>query len=61
MSVMTIRDIPDDLMDFLRTDAAENHRSMNKQVIVILEEYRARRLAEQAKQKIANQTKNQTR
>ncbi len=47
MSVMTLREIPDDLQEFLRADAAANHRSMNKQVIVALDEYRARRLAEQ--------------
>jgi plasmid stability protein len=47
MSVMTLREIPDDLQEFLRADAAANHRSMNKQVIVVLDEYRARRLAEQ--------------
>lgn len=47
MAVMTVREIPDDLQAFLRSDAAANHRSMNKQVIVALDEYRTRRLGEQ--------------
>jgi plasmid stability protein len=47
MAVMTLREIPDDLQEFLRADAAANHRSMNKQVIVVLDEYRSQRLAAQ--------------
>lgn len=43
---MTVREIPDDLQEFLRAEAAANRRSMNKQVIVTLNKYRARRLAE---------------
>jgi plasmid stability protein len=58
MGVMTVREIPDDLQAFLRSDAAANHRSMNKQVIVVLDEYRNQQLAAQktplsAEEKIA--------
>ncbi len=49
MAAMTLREMPEDLQEFLRADAAANHRSMNKQVIVVLDEYRARRLAEQTR------------
>ena len=40
MSTMTVRELPDDLQAFLKADAAANQRSMNKQVIVALQEYR---------------------
>jgi plasmid stability protein len=53
MRVMTVRDVPEDLMEFLRADALLHHRSVNKQVIVILEAYRARRLTEQTAQSAA--------
>jgi antitoxin VapB len=49
MAAMTLREMPEDLQEFLRADAAANHRSMNKQVIVVLDEYRAKRLAEQTR------------
>ena len=40
MSTMTVRELPSDLQAFLKADAAANQRSMNKQVIVALQEYR---------------------
>ncbi len=40
MSAVTLRDLPDDLHAFLKADAAANHRSFNKQVIVALDAYR---------------------
>lgn len=43
MSAMTIRDVPPDLQAFLRDDALANHRSLNKQVIVALDQYRLSR------------------
>ena len=44
MAALTLRDIPEYLQDFLRMDAAANHRSLNKQAIVALDEYRKMRL-----------------
>ena len=50
MGTMTVRELPDDLQEFLKADAAANHRSVNKQVIVALQEYRdARALAAKPK------------
>ena len=43
MGTMTVRELPDDLQEFLKADAAANHRSVNKQVIVALQEYREAR------------------
>jgi plasmid stability protein len=40
MSAVTLRDLPEDLHSFLKADAAANHRSFNKQVIVALDAYR---------------------
>ena len=40
MSTMTVRELPSDLQAFLKADAAANQRSMNKQVLVALQEYR---------------------
>ncbi len=40
MNALTLRDLPDDLHAFLKADAAANHRSFNKQVIVALDAYR---------------------
>ena len=40
MSTITVRELPDDLRDFLKADAAANQRSVNKQVIVALQAYR---------------------
>lgn len=45
MSTMTVRELPDDLQAFLKADAAANQRSVNKQVIVALQEYRDAKLA----------------
>ena len=41
MPTMTVRELPDDLQAFLKADAAANQRSVNKQVIVALQAYRA--------------------
>lgn len=41
MSAVTLRDLPEDLHAFLKADAAANHRSFNKQVIVALDTYRS--------------------
>ncbi len=50
MGTMTVRELPDDLQEFLKADAAANHRSVNKQVIVALQAYRdARALAAKPK------------
>ena len=43
MAVVTVRDIPNDLQEFLKADAAANHRSLNKQIIVALDAYRAQK------------------
>jgi plasmid stability protein len=43
MATLTIRDLPDDLQEFLKADAQTNHRSVNKQVVVALNEYRRAR------------------
>jgi plasmid stability protein len=51
MSTMTVRELPDDLQEFLKADAAANHRSVNKQVIVALQAYRDARLAAQKPKK----------
>ena len=37
MSTMTIRNIPDDLKRTIATEAKRNRRSMNQQVLVLLE------------------------
>ena len=46
MAVITVRDLPDDLQEFLKADAAANHRSLNKQVISALDEYRTLKLGQ---------------
>jgi plasmid stability protein len=46
MSALTLRDLPPDLHEFLKADAAANHRSFNKQVIVALDAYRQQRVAQ---------------
>ena len=46
MASMTLRELPDDLQAFLKTDASANQRSVNKQVIVALQAYRATKLAQ---------------
>jgi plasmid stability protein len=46
MSAVTLRDLPPDLHEFLKADAAADHRSFNKQVIVALDAYRQQRVAQ---------------
>jgi plasmid stability protein len=46
MSAVTLRDLPPDLHEFLKADAAANHRSFNKQVIVALDAYRQQRASQ---------------
>lgn len=46
MSAVTLRDLPDDLHAFLKADAAANHRSFNKQVIVALDSYRTTQVSQ---------------
>ena len=46
MATLTIRDLPKDLQEFLKADALANHRSVNKQVVVALDEYRRARLTQ---------------
>jgi len=41
MADLTLRDLPDDLHEFLKALAATNHRSLDQQVIAALQEYRA--------------------
>jgi plasmid stability protein len=60
MNVMTVRNIPDQLLDFLRADAQANHRSLNEHLIAILEEYRAARLGSPAQRHAATQTNSHT-
>ena len=56
MSALTIKNLPEPLLDHLRDAAAESHRSLNKEVIARLsasfkrseEEWGADRVAEQA-------------
>jgi hypothetical protein len=40
MYALTLRDVPDDLHHWLKEQAAGHHRSLNKQVIVLLDELR---------------------
>jgi plasmid stability protein len=56
MSAVTLRDLPPDLHEFLKADAAANHRSFNKQVIVALDAYRAS-CTEQPKPKLTPKQK----
>ena len=46
MANMTLRELPNDLQAFLKADASENRRSVNKQVIVALQAYRDTKLAQ---------------
>ena len=46
MTTMTVREMPEDLQDFLKADAVANQRSVNKQVIVALQAYRDAKLAQ---------------
>jgi antitoxin VapB len=49
MATLTIRDIPDDLHDWLRQRAETHHRSLNKEVIAALEDLRHRKAVPQTK------------
>ena len=40
MATMTLRDLPDDLHAWLKRQAEAHHRSVNKEVIVLLESVR---------------------
>lgn len=40
MHALTIRDVPDDLYEALRALAVRNRRSLNQQVVVLLEQVR---------------------
>lgn len=40
MHALTLRDVPEDLHRWLKEQAAGHHRSLNKQVIVLLDELR---------------------
>jgi plasmid stability protein len=57
MSAVTLRDLPPDLHEFLKADAAANHRSFNKQVIVALDAYRQQR-ASQVTRKLTPEEKH---
>jgi plasmid stability protein len=46
MPSVSLRDLPPDLLAFLKTDAAAHHRSLNAHLIAILEAYRQQVLAE---------------
>jgi len=39
---MTLRDLPDDLHEWLKRQAEAHHRSVNKEVIALLESLRTR-------------------
>jgi plasmid stability protein len=56
MNAVTLRDLPEDLHAFLKADAAANHRSFNKQVIVALDSYRSS-LAPQVKPRLTPEQK----
>ena len=42
MATMTLRDIPDELHGWLKQQAEAHHRSVNKEVIVLLEKLRGK-------------------
>jgi len=42
MPTMTLRDLPEDLHDWLKRQAEAHHRSVNKEVIALLESQRTR-------------------
>ena len=50
-AVMTIKQVPDDLKRFWADEAKRHDRSMNKEVLRVLEEERARREAAKAPSK----------
>lgn len=41
MATMTLRDVPEDLRTWIKDQADAHHRSINKEVIVLLESLRA--------------------
>jgi hypothetical protein len=43
MATLTLRDVPDDLHDWLKRQAEAHHRSVNKEVIALLETLRGQR------------------
>ncbi len=47
---MTVR-MPSDLYEWLKVDAESDLRSLNSQVVAILDEYRKKKLAEQKSSK----------
>lgn len=42
LPTMTLRDLPDDLHEWLKRQAEAHHRSVNKEVIALLESLRTR-------------------
>ena len=42
MATLTLRDVPDDLHNWLKRQAETHHRSMNKEVLALLETVRSR-------------------
>jgi antitoxin VapB len=42
MPTVTLRDLPEDLRDWLKCQAEAHHRSVNKEVIALLESLRSR-------------------
>ena len=40
MATLTLRDVPDDLHDWLKRQAEAHHRSVNKEVLALLESLR---------------------
>jgi plasmid stability protein len=49
MSILTLRNIPQDLHDWLKRQAEAHHRSVNKEIIVLLESSRKQPQANPAK------------
>jgi len=40
MATLTLRDVPTDLHDWLKQEAQAHHRSVNKEIIALLEKFR---------------------
>jgi len=49
MATMTLRDVPDELHRWLKNQAEVHHRSVNKEIIAILESLRAQNAIPRAK------------
>lgn len=49
MATLTIRDLPDDLHGWLKQQAEAHHRSVNKEVIAVLESLRGQSAVPQTK------------